>query len=368
MPNILLADGLDAYISTSELEPVWLKSGSPAVRPAFSAHGRAGRRSLRTYDQSGRSVAAIRIPDAQRLGVHFRVRFPGAAPGNSIAGILAIGSLGRLAGYRDQSSVSASYPGLMPVDLLTMSTSSGGVLRAENSIQVATGSAVSAMNRLVLAGGSGFQFAPDVLYDVDVLLDVSTVTARAVVIIDGLTVLDAAYNRDRVAPYGDVRTDLLQYVAFGGSSAGAAANGAPHFSDIVIYDPTAEMTPIGPVAVDYYPAIDPEGIFAGPVNDANAVRVEADVEYPILAEGADPGTGEILGAYVVGRSIPAETEETYRYLLGSRNAIISFGETEVGPISVSAPQITHIPVMTPELTDMAQLADVRLVVRPESGS
>lgn len=368
MPEIHFADGLEGYLATSELEPRWLKSGTAATRPALSGHGRAGRRSIRTANQAGRSVAAIRTPDAQRIGVHFRVRFPGAAPGYSVGGLLAIGSIARLAAYADQSSTSASYPGLMPVDLLTISTDGSGVMRVENAVQTSAASGVSAMSRLVLAGGPGIQFAADTLYDVDVLLDVSNATAHAVVIVDGVTILDAAYNRNRVAPYGDVKVDLLQYVAFGGSSAGASANGAPHFSDIVIYDPTAEMTPIGPVAVDYYPAIDPEGIFAGPVNDAETVRIEADVEYPIIAEGADPEAGEILGAYVVGRSIPAKTEETYRFLLGSKTSMISFGETEVGPISVSAPQISHIPVMTPELTDMSQLADVRLVVRPESGS
>lgn len=106
------------------------------------------------------------------------------------------------------------------------------------------------------------------------MLDVSDAAAHVIVRIDGVTVCDATYNRDRVTPYTGYSANLIQYVGFGGISNANVDASQPHYSDIVIYAPdSGDLSPIGPLSIDYLPALDAGGVLALPVSDADALEI-----------------------------------------------------------------------------------------------
>lgn len=298
--NILHHESVQLYASAEELAQNWTRPGNSGSYAELTAGGRDGAPSIRPK-RYGQGIVFQEIDERQVVGIHVSIRMSDlttTAYGNPL---LVAGSSARLTEYMDGSYTSNAEYHYKPSDLLSISMDRDGSLLVEHVVQRSTGSS-SSLSRLVL-GDSGFALTPGQLYSLEALIDVSGEMARIAVWLDGVVIVDAEFPRDRVTPYGDIRTDIIQYIGLGGYF-----GAGPDFSDICVYDAAEMPAPIGPLSVRHYPLDDPA--FGLPIDDSTSVEIPKD-GIDLSMPAGFPGSGPLLGAYFSARTMSAEVEEIY---------------------------------------------------------
>jgi hypothetical protein len=297
--TILHHDSVQLYSTPDELGQAWSRPGSSGNTPTLEALGRGGAASI-TPVRSGAGVVVKEFDGRQTVGVHASVRLGGDPSDTYGNALIVAGSRARLSSFEASSySYSSQYPSKVS-DLLTIGIDGNGALLVEHVVQYSSGA--YSLNRLVL-GGSSAPLVRDQLYSIEALIDVSTSDARVAVWLDGVSIVDSSFPRDRVSGVDDVRTDIIEYMGFGGAS-----TSSPSYSDIVIYDAAELPAPLGPLSVRHYPLDD--AAFGLPVDDSTSVEISKD-GIDLSLPASFPGSGPLLGAYFAARTMSAEAEEIY---------------------------------------------------------
>lgn len=341
MTGVIFFDSVGLHANVAEMPNLYSKAGTPGsgYGPVLTQHGRNGGRSFRASDLRGASHVQRTIAPRQKIGAHFAMRIPTSIASSGGFGFFVAGSAARLNVWSANVSTSGGATSTaVPSDIVTLSIGAGGALVVEHCVQ--TGTASTTNNRLLLTG-AGFTFSPGVLYHAEVLADFSQATATVKVWVDGVQVLDASLNRNRLSStLPGILFDTFEYVSFGGANSATNIDaGNPHFSDIVIYDPDLRPGPIGPVAVNFYPA--DNAAFTGAPNDATRVQIPGVNLTAFPVQGL-PASGEIISAYIAARSLPTIADQIYDVEL---RATTPAGPTEfthlTGPLSGGSARLTR---------------------------
>lgn len=151
----------------------------------------------------------------------------------------------------------------------------------------ATGAGIA--SSLVL--GSLPAWIPGNTYHIEILADLSSAESTVAIRVNGA---ETSFNfmRDRVN--NGFQATQLGELSF--ASIGAYASSRAHFSNVVIYEPTAEMPfPQGPIDV-LYCAAQNANLGANPPNDATSVSIASTAWASFDISDLPAGAGAILGA------------------------------------------------------------------------
>jgi hypothetical protein len=361
MTGVIFFDSVGLHASAAELPNIYSKAGTPGsgYSPVLTQHGRNSGKSFRASDRRGASHIQRTIAPRHKIGAHFAMRIQTSVVESGGCGFFVAGSAARLNIWSTAVTVAPTATSTTaPADLVTLSIGAGGALVVEHAVQ--TGSSSSSLNRLLLSG-AGFTFQPGVLYAIEILADFSQSVATIEVWIDGVQVLDASLNRDRLSStLPGILLDTFEYVSLGGASGVTNTDtGNPHFSDIVVYDPDLRPGPIGPVAVNFYPA--DNAAFSGSPDDATRVQIPGVTLSSFDVEGM-PTSGEIISAYIAARSLPSIADQIYTLELRANTPAGPAEFTHLtGPMSGGSARLTRERI--PGVDDFADLVGMSLKAR-----
>lgn len=182
----------------------------------------------------------------------------------------------------------SSASGSAPI-AFEFSTTSGGVPSVIHNVPTAAAPSVS-MNSLSVASGAE-PLAANQVYHVQMMIDIRNPVGVFRVLLNGVVLFDATFNRDRLAngfqPLG-VGSIIISSTSSGGQNVG--------ISDLVAWLPDSEhpFPSPKPLKIRYYA---PSATLATPADESTFVLVNTDTyaNYAIPA-GSVPATAEIIGA------------------------------------------------------------------------
>lgn len=340
--NIIFYDGFHQYATVSELALRW----SHAPNLQIGQGGRSLNPSVQMSGQYARDGLIKDLAPTQKIGIHFRMRC------SSFGMTLPFICLGGSKTRGDITTAAASDTVItsnnVASDIISLSLPSSRILEVHSVIRGSAGK-----NALLVGQAAMPAMVSEQLYAVDMIIDLSATTAIVKVALDGVVVLDTTFDRDRIAPAAGYVTDMIEYVAFLGPH--STANIRPKFSDIVIYTPDENLTPLGPLAVDY---VYGEGL-ARPITNTSGfiVPLGDSVIKPVVTSGSD--IGPVYAARMIGRTLPGVTERPYDAKISIIDAAdAELVSVETGRVDSMSPQFLEAPLTG--VTQMSDLAGLRV--------